>query len=113
MDARCNQVYNAVFKAENGKITRLTDDRALMTDELMQELSQMSDNIIIAGDGAALFEKYADEKITVASIETRYQNAESVAKAAFESETVSADKLMPFYLRLPQAERELKARKEH
>ena len=113
MDARCNQVYNAVFKAENGKITRLTDDRALMTDELMQELSQMSDNIIIAGDGAALFEKYADEKITVASIETRYQNAESVAKAAFESETVSADELMPFYLRLPQAERELKARKEH
>lgn len=111
MDARCNQVYNALFKAEKGKLTRLCEDRALMTDELLQELERFSENIMIVGDGAGLFEKYANKKIAVADEEKRYQNAVSVALAAEECEAAMPDKLMPFYLRLPQAERELKAKK--
>jgi len=38
MDARCNQVYNALYMAKNGIITKLCDDRALMCDELANEL---------------------------------------------------------------------------
>lgn len=108
MDARCNQVYNALFKVSDKVITRLCDDRALMIDELLQELSSIQDNIIIVGDGAGLFEKYAGGNITVADEQRRYQTASGVALAALEYESVEADKLMPFYLRLPQAERELK-----
>lgn len=108
MDARCNQVYNALFKVSGNIITRLCDDRALMIDELLQELSAIRDNIIIAGDGAGLFEKYAGGNITVADEERRYQTASGVALAALEYEAVTPNKLMPFYLRLPQAERELK-----
>ncbi len=111
MDARCNQVYNALFKASDGALTRLTDDRALMIDELLEELSECHDNIIIVGDGAGLFEAYQSDKITVADLNTRYQTAEGVAKAAEEEKPISPDKLMPFYLRLPQAERELKAKR--
>ncbi len=113
MDARCNQVYNALFEAKSGVITRLCEDRALMIDELLEELSEKDKNIIIVGDGAALFEKYAGGKITVADEENRFQTAVGVAKAAEECAAVSPDKLMPFYLRLPQAERELKAKKEN
>ena len=112
MDARCNQVYNALFKAESGKITRLTEDRALMTSELLLELQNYNEKIIFSGDGAGLFEQYKSEKILVADTESRFQNAEGVAKAALEYEPVSPDKLTPFYLRLPQAERELKLKKE-
>lgn len=112
MDARCNQVYNALFKAKNGKLTRLSEDRALMIEELMHELSEKCENIIIVGDGAALFEQFANEKIAVAEEENRYQTAVGVALASKEYEPLSSDKLMPFYLRLPQAERELKAKKE-
>ncbi|MBO7218150.1 MAG: tRNA (adenosine(37)-N6)-threonylcarbamoyltransferase complex dimerization subunit type 1 TsaB [Clostridia bacterium] len=112
MDARCNQVYNALFKAENGNLTRLCDDRALLISELMNELSDISENIIIVGDGAALFSEFASEKILIANEENRYQTAVGVAMAASEYESCSPDKLMPFYLRLPQAERELKAKKE-
>lgn len=108
MDARCNQVYNALFKAENGRLTRLCEDRALMIDELLLELAKISENIIILGDGAHLFEKYESEKISVADKDHRFQRAEGVALAALEGKAVSADKLMPFYLRLPQAERELR-----
>lgn len=112
MDARCNQVYNALFKVENNDVKRLCEDRALMIDELLQELNEYSENIIIVGDGAGLFEKYESEKISVANEENRYQTAVGVAFCAEECEPVEPDKLMPFYLRLPQAERELKAKKE-
>jgi tRNA threonylcarbamoyladenosine biosynthesis protein TsaB len=45
----------------------------------------------------------------------KYQHAEGVALAAFdmikENNTVSPEALLPFYLRLPQAERELKQKR--
>lgn len=116
MDARCNQVYNAIFKVQSGKITRLSEDRAVMVDEVIAELEGLNEKIIIAGDGAALFTAYAETKetVTVAVEPQRFQNACGVALAAegmlkYE-ESVSAEELLPFYLRLPQAERELKAK---
>ena len=117
MDARCNQVYNALFKVTNGKIERLCDDRAVMINEVISELDNISDNIIIAGDGASLFGEYAKTKENVKiSLEPLLnQNAVGVGIAAKEifdrEEGISPKDLTPFYLRLPQAERELKAKK--
>ena len=34
MDARCSQVYNALFRIDNGKVERITEDRALSVAEL-------------------------------------------------------------------------------
>lgn len=116
MDARCNQVYNALFRIKNGAITRLCEDRAVMVDEVIRELESFDENIIVAGDGAGLFTAFAEakDKVRIAKEPQRYQNACGVALAAEEKlskgETVSADALRPFYLRLPQAERELKAK---
>lgn len=118
MDARCNQVYNAIFDIENGKISRLCEDRAIICDELAKELKNMSQKqkkcVIIVGDGADIFYPFVEneDNICLSSAQRRYQNAVSVAFAAEESflnnDTVSADDLLPVYLRLPQAERELK-----
>jgi tRNA threonylcarbamoyladenosine biosynthesis protein TsaB len=116
MDARCNQVYNALFRIEGGKITRLTEDRAIIADEVASELSDLNEKIIIAGDGATLFNEFSKERdnVIIAAEPQRYQNATGVAVAAEEmyknGECVSAGELLPFYLRLPQAERELKAK---
>ena len=38
MDARRNQVYNALFEAKSGVLTRLTPDRAIAVAELAEEL---------------------------------------------------------------------------
>ncbi len=115
MDARCNQVYNALFLIENGKITRLCKDRALLCEELVSELNEKyrDKKIIMVGDGAKLFENAADEHILISCEERCYQNAKGVILAASNEESfVSPEELLPIYLRLPQAERELKLKTE-
>ncbi len=108
MDARCNQFYNALFEVEGDKIIRLTDDRALSSDDLKVELKKYKDrSVILAGDGAEIaYKKLCGENILLAPPMIRLQRAESVCLAATEYKSVSAQELLPLYLRLPQAERE-------
>ncbi len=123
MDARCNQFYNAIFDIQNGNITRLSDDRALLCDELLEEIKNLSQSsnkcVIIVGDGAEIFYKAAKElkNVKKAHPSREFQNAIGVGYSAlmdFENgEVLSPNELLPFYLRLPQAERELKMKKEN
>ncbi len=110
MDARCGQVYNAVFRSENGVITRLCDDRAILLTELEKELSGLSGRIILAGDGAELAHKGLGERYELAPYPLRWQRGSGVCFAAAGKEPIDPAALMPSYLRLPQAERERLAR---
>lgn len=114
MDARCSQVYNSLFRVKDCLVTRLTDDRALSLSDLKLELQNIKEKVILVGDGAVLCSEYLGsqlENIMLAPFNNRVQTASSVAYAAFEmlkkGETVTPDELMPVYLRLPQAQREL------
>lgn len=119
MDARRQQVYNAVFRVENGVITRLCEDRAVSVEQVAQELKESNyrENILIIGDGASLLYDYlqnAGIACRLASPGHRYQSAAGVALAAetlvAQGLTCSAQELQPVYLRLSQAERERLAR---
>lgn len=117
MDARCSQVYNALFQVEKGVLRRLTEDRALAIADLEKECRAYGEKLLLLGDGAALCHKTFEAwgaKLAPESI--RFQRASSVAllgeQAAHQGSTVSASSLAPVYLRLPQAERELKKRLE-
>ena len=111
MDARCNQVYTAIF--ENGN--RLCEDKAVLIDELGKELKSYNKKVVFIGDGSVLcYEKLKDvvTNVFVADENVRYIHASSIGRLAEEKikngemPTDSA-KLVPYYLRLPQAEREL------
>ncbi len=106
MDARCKQVYNALFKSENGVITRLCEDRAISAADLSAELAEISGNVILAGDGAELMHAFTEEKYALAPSLLRYQRGSGVCFAARNAPELSPAALMPTYLRLPQAERE-------
>ena len=119
MDARCRQVYAALFKLKGGQIERLTPDEAISVDELQNRLKNVEFPIILVGDGSEMcYTILKDElcNLTLAPLALRYQNAVATAAIAsrlFEAgETVPADKLLPTYLRLPQAERELRQRQQ-
>lgn len=110
MDARRMQFYNALFESKNGIITRLTEDRAISIDDLRNELSSYS-NIVIAGDGARLCYDNIGIECSIADEDKLYQNAVNIAKAVKNKASIPARELMPVYLRLSQAERELKLKK--
>ncbi|MDE7194741.1 MAG: tRNA (adenosine(37)-N6)-threonylcarbamoyltransferase complex dimerization subunit type 1 TsaB [Oscillospiraceae bacterium] len=112
MDARCGQVYNALFKTEGGTVSRLCEDRAIRAEELSKELSDIEGNIVLAGDGAELMHNFTDRRYELAPYPLRYQRGSGVCLAAAGRDTVNAAALMPTYLRLPQAERERLAREK-
>lgn len=114
MDARCSQVYNALFRVSGYYVTRMTDDRALSLTDLKLELQNIREKVVLVGDGAVLFSEFLNselENVMLAPFNNRIQTASSVVYAAFEKinngETLTSDELMPVYLRLPQAQREL------
>ncbi len=110
MDARRKQVYNALFKSENGVITRLCEDRAISVEELFAEVSHFKEKIFLAGDGAGLayreFGELGENPARLAPPLLRYQRGSGVCFAAAGKPRISPDALMPSYLRIPQAERE-------
>lgn len=119
MDARCAQVYNALFKCDGEKLERICKDRALSIAELCEELKGYNERIILVGDGAELCFNAMQETLSnveLAPINVRFQRASSTAEIAIEKfnngEVLSAAEIMPMYLRLPQAERELKKKME-
>lgn len=111
MDARRNQVYNALFRVSSVTVTRLCEDRAISVADLLIELSSYNERIMLAGDGAQLvFDSSDNDNISLLPENIRYQRASSTAIAAFDKynrgEALSPAALMPSYLRLSQAERE-------
>ena len=114
MDARRSQVYNALFEQKGGMPARLTADRAISLEELMQDARQADRAFWFVGDGAALCAKAFDEAglpYAMAPENLRFQSALGVAAAARAFGTFGdPGDLEPNYLRLSQAERERLAR---
>lgn len=116
MDARCNQVYTALFECTGGKVIRLCEDKAVLINELADEISEFNSAVYLAGDGAELcFNSFKDKlpNVRLSSESRRFQRAYGVALAAVNNKELFNDSsvLAPVYLRPPQAERELKLRK--
>ncbi len=120
MDARCMQVYCALFNCDE-KLKRVTPDEALSIEDLTERLKSENKKIVLIGDGAEIcFNKMKDviPNISISSENIRYQKASSVALIAYEniknneSAAVDSSLLVPKYLRLSQAERELKKKND-
>lgn len=118
MDARCNQFYTASFVSRNGELIRLCDDRAISADELKADLLKLGDKpIVLTGDGTNVaYSALSSEvhNIIKADISVMYQSASALTAAAYkmllkdEDSALPVSDVLPDYLRLSQAERELK-----
>lgn len=119
MDARCNQVYTSIYQSTPTGLTPLFDDRAITIDELANLLETFKKNVFFVGDGANLCYNRMEQKldnIILSSPLLRYQKASSIGFLALEKlkteQAMTASELMPIYLRLPQAQRELLKKRE-
>ncbi len=119
MDARRNQVYNALFRAEKGKLTRLCEDRAIALEELKEELAKLGGPLFLVGDGSNLTYSTLGEEIPGLVLPPEHKMHQRAAGVglltcamAEKGEKGDAGALTPNYLRLSQAERERLAREQ-
>lgn len=113
MDARRQQVYNALFRMEGGNCVRLREDRAISLADLGADLQNFAEPIFLVGDGSYLCCHALHESLPSLICPAEHclhQKADGVALCALEAiargEAGNAESLTPSYLRLSQAERE-------
>ena len=111
LDARRGQVYTALFKRENGILTRICADEALPLDEWIRRLAPY-ERVFFTGDGLDTYEDDLKKSTLLqAFVAPKHQRFLRASSACFiaehdESTHVSAAGIAPLYLRLSQAERE-------
>ena len=116
MNARRQQVYNALFECKGGLLKRLCPDRAISIAELGEEISSMlyaeARPIYLIGDGAVMtHEAFEASQIPSVLLPDRliHQSAVNTALCAEDAikngDTVTDSALVPVYLRQSQAER--------
>ena len=113
MDARRNQVYNALFYVNQGRLERVKEDRAIALSDLAEELKTLDGPIFLVGDGSMLTHKTLSGQIPALILPPEHRMhqravgvallAEAKAQAGESGDTAV---LQPNYLRLSQAERE-------
>ena len=115
MNARRQQVYNALFEGDGEGLTRLCEDRALAITELGAELAEKYPDrpVYLMGDGAKLvYDALADtvgERLNLLPERLLHQSGYHTAQAGLrlyrDGVRTSDTELMPVYLRPSQAER--------
>ena len=113
MDARRNQVYNALFYVNQGKPERVCPDRAIALSELSGELKSLEGPIFLVGDGSSLTHKTLSGEIPALVLPPEHRMHQRAVGVALLAEAKAAAgesgdgaALQPNYLRLSQAERE-------
>ncbi len=116
MDARRNQVYTGLYTFKDGDFKVLVKEKAVGIDEIIEEVNGFGQPVIFLGDGVPVHRETILEKIRVechfAPAHLSNQRAGAVAalgKVYYEKGiTESGANHKPNYLRMSQAERELK-----
>ena len=119
MDARRSQVYNALFRVDCGKCTRIREDRAISLRDLGEDVKNLSGPIFLVGDGSVLCYNTLLETVPGLVLPPEHRRHQRAAGVALEAariletgERPSGAELVPNYLRLSQAERERLERRE-
>ena len=116
MDARRNQVYTGLYRYNKNGFEIVEDQMAVLVDEIIQKVNAMGEPVTYLGDGVEAFSAVLAEKTTVpysfAPMHVNKQRAGALAARAIElykaGVVQTAEEHEPDYLRLSQAERELK-----
>lgn len=118
MDARRNQVYTGIYRNET-EFQAVKKSCAIAMDELLEELNAMGEPVIFLGDGvpvqAQRIQAAARFPYSFAPVHLNRQKAGAVAVLGAvyfgRGQVQTAAEHAPEYLRVSQAERELKEKK--
>ena len=118
MDARRGQVYTGIYKFEETEMKTIKPQCIMMIDELIKELDTIKESVMFLGDGVDVHKQLIDDIMDTkhyyapASINRhKASTLGAIAEIYYKNgKTETAKEHKPEYLRLSQAERELKAK---
>ena len=118
MDARRNQTYTGLYVFDGNDMQVICEQCAVGIEEIIEKVNEQNRPVVFLGDGVPVFETFIKEHCevpyTFAPAHMNKQRAGAVAtlgmKMLQEDKGESAAEHRPDYLRLSQAERELKER---
>lgn len=132
MDARRNQVYTGLYTFVAGTPEEKSLERkfemqiiheqfATSVEDIASRINEIGKPVVLLGDGVPVYRDQIDKLLKVPySIAPMHQNRQNAAalvslamQYASEGRMVSADEFAPDYLRLSQAEREAKEKKDN
>ena len=118
MDARRNQAYTGLYSFDGNAMQVLVEQCAVGIEEIIEKVNEHNRPVVFLGDGVPVFTSFIEEHCKVpyifAPAHVNKQRAGAVAVLGMEmlqnGKAESAAEHRPDYLRLSQAERELKER---
>lgn len=116
MDAKSGRVYSGIYKWENESLTTVMEQFPTNIDELIEILNKYTESIVLCGDGSENYKNIFEDRLKMKPIFSPKQfnllRASSSACLGYSmvlnGETIDASEFAPKYLRLSQAERNLK-----
>ena len=120
MDAKRNQVYTGLYRYNKEGFTIVEDQLAISIEEIIEKVNKVGEPVTYLGDGIEVFSSILAEKTVVpfsfAPMHCSKQRAGALAMRAIElyqkGIVQTAMEHEPNYLRLSQAERELKEKQQ-
>jgi len=113
IDARRGQVYTAAYRWEGSQLTRISEYECILLEDVLHNLDALGEKAIFVGDAAeSSRELLSNHMHFAAPISQVHVRASSVGFLALEMlengcQPLRYSEFVPFYLRKPQAEREL------
>jgi len=120
MDARRNQTYTGLYAFDGNKMQVICEQCAVGIEEIIEKVNEQNRPVVFLGDGVPVFASFIKEQCkvpyTFAPAHMNKQRAGAVAVLGMQmlqnGKAENAAEHRPDYLRLSQAERELKERQE-
>ena len=88
MDARRKQVYTAIYRFNDGRLTTVMEGCACSVEELIRKVNELNQEIIFLGDGAAMAREMIEEGVRVehryAPLHMNRQRASAGGARAFD-----------------------------
>ena len=119
MDARRNQVYNANYQIIDGKAEKIKDDRTILIKDLYLEISEYDGDVFVIGDGQDKVKEFFEannmlkDNFKFPDYYDNLQKGINTALIAYDclENKKSGEELLPSYLKLSQAEQELRKKR--
>lgn len=116
MDAKAGRIYTGIYKWKNEELLTVKEQFPCNIEELIDILNNYNEPIVFNGDGSVNYKNIIEEKLIqeahFAPIKFNYLNGSTLCvigyNMALKGELINASDFKPQYLRLSQAERNMK-----